>query len=76
MARFLSRHDRPADPQARMAEIERDGCTVFNPHVVTIEEGGMKQIDTAQIEFKRQADPYGLMNPGKTLGWTDAMARS
>ena len=59
-----------------MAEIERDGCTVFNPHVVTIEEGGMKQIDTAQIEFKRQADPYGLMNPGKTLGWTDAMARS
>ena len=59
-----------------MAEIERDGCTVFNPHVLTIEEGGMKQIDTAQIEFKRQADPYGLMNPGKTLGWTDAMARS
>lgn len=58
-----------------MAEIERDGCTVFNPHVMTIEEGGMKQIDTVQIDFKRKADPFGLMNPGKTLGWTDAMAR-
>lgn len=58
-----------------MAEIEDDGCTVFNPHVVTIEEGGMKQIDEAQIAFKRQADPHGLMNPGKTLGWTEDMAR-
>lgn len=58
-----------------ITEIEQDGCVVFNPHVVTIEEGGMKQIDHAQIAFKRQADPYGLMNPGKTLGWTNDMAR-
>lgn len=58
-----------------IAEIEQDGCTVFNPHVVTIEEGGMKQIDATQIAFKRQADPHGLMNPGKTLGWTEDMAR-
>ena len=54
--------------------IEADGCTVFNPHVVTIEDGGMKTIDTAQIDFKRQADPMGLMNPGKTRGWSPAMA--
>lgn len=56
--------------------IERDGCTIFNPHVVTIEDGGMKTIDQAQIEFKREADPLGLMNPGKTRGWTPAMART
>ena len=56
-------------------EIEADGCTVFNPHVVTIEDGGMKTIDTIQIEFKKQADPLGLMNPGKTRGWTPDMAR-
>ena len=37
--------------------------------------GGMKQIDDAQIRFKMQADPYGLMNPGKTRGWRDDMAR-
>ena len=55
--------------------IEDDGCTIFNPHVVTIEDGGMKTIDSAQIEFKKRADPLGLMNPGKTRGWTPAMAR-
>jgi len=55
--------------------IEGDGCTIFNPHVVTIEEGGMKTIDALQIEFKKRADPLGLMNPGKTRGWSPAMAR-
>ena len=56
-------------------EIEADGCTVFNPHVVSIEDGGMKTIDNAQIEFKKTADPLGLMNPGKTRGWSPDMAR-
>ena len=59
-----------------IAEMERlDGCTIYDPHVVTIEDGGMKEIDSAQIDFKRQADPHGLMNPGKTRGWTSQMAR-
>lgn len=62
---------------ALMAELEdKDGCTIFDPHVVTIEDGGMKEIDTAQIDFKKRADPYGLMNPGKTRGWTADMART
>jgi len=52
----------------------RDRCTIFDPHTVTIEDGGMKQIDTQQIEFKKKADPYGLMNPGKTRGWSMDMA--
>ena len=56
-------------------QLEADGCVVFNPHVVTIEDGGMKQIDSTQIEFKKQADPMGLMNPGKTRGWVPEMAR-
>jgi len=51
------------------------GCQVFNPHVFTIEDGGMKTIDDAQIEFKKKSDPMGLMNPGKTRGWTADMAR-
>lgn len=51
-----------------------DGCTVFDPHVVTIEDGGMKTIDTSQVDFKRRADPRGLMNPGKTRGWRPEMA--
>jgi hypothetical protein len=52
-----------------MAEFETDGCMVFDNHVITIEDGGMKTIDTAQIDFKKVADPHGLMNPGKTRGW-------
>ncbi|MCY3874366.1 MAG: FAD-binding oxidoreductase [Rhodobacteraceae bacterium] len=60
-----------------IAELEeRDGCTVFDPHVITIEDGGMKEIDVAQIEFKKRADPYGLMNPGKTRGWTADMTKT
>lgn len=55
---------------------EMDGCRIFDPHVVTIEDGGMKEIDSRQIDFKRQVDPYGLMNPGKTRGWTADMARA
>ncbi|MFZ4649324.1 MAG: FAD-binding oxidoreductase [Rubrivivax sp.] len=55
--------------------IESDGCTIFNPHTVTIEDGGMKTIDASQIAFKRRADPLGLMNPGKTRGWTPADSR-
>ncbi|WP_062763387.1 FAD-binding oxidoreductase [Falsirhodobacter sp. alg1] len=57
-------------------EMERlDGCTIFDPHAITIEDGGMKEIDTAQIDFKKRADPHGLMNPGKTRGWTADMAK-
>ncbi len=55
---------------------EQDGCMIFDPHVITIEDGGMKDIDSTQIEFKKEADPYGLMNPGKTRGWRPEMARN
>ena len=55
-----------------IAEFEADGSLVFDNHVYTIEDGGMKEIDTAQIDFKKIADPHGLMNPGKTRGWLPA----
>ncbi|QNN59073.1 FAD-binding oxidoreductase [Diaphorobacter ruginosibacter] len=62
--------------EAVMREIEsQGGCKIFNPHVVTIEDGGMKTIDAQQIEFKKRSDPMGLMNPGKTLGWQPHMAQ-
>ncbi len=52
-----------------MALFESKGIMIFDPHVYTIEDGGMKTIDMAQIDFKKVADPMGLMNPGKTRGW-------
>ncbi len=65
--------------EAQMYELIREieshgGCKIFNPHVVTIEDGGMKTIDTQQIDFKKHSDPMGLMNPGKTRGWHANMA--
>jgi len=54
-----------------MASFEADGCWNFDPHTYLLEDGGMKQVDEEQLEFKRLADPHGLMNPGKTRGWTE-----
>ena len=48
---------------------EENGCPIFNPHRYTLEEGGMKQTDDIQLGFKREADPQGLLNPGKMIAW-------
>jgi FAD/FMN-containing dehydrogenase len=61
--------------EARLNEIirlhEENGILVFNPHRYTLEEGGMKKTDQAQLDFKRIADPEGLLNPGKMIAWND-----
>ncbi|MEO1018708.1 MAG: FAD-binding oxidoreductase [Pseudomonadota bacterium] len=61
--------------EERLEEIikihEDNDCLVFNPHRYTLEEGGMKQTDRAQLAFKREADPKGLLNPGKMIAWDD-----
>ena len=54
-----------------MAEHEEMGAMIFNPHRYTLEEGGMKQTDRIQLEFKRETDPRGLLNPGKMIAWED-----
>ncbi|QFT34635.1 FAD-binding oxidoreductase [Roseibium porphyridii] len=48
---------------------EDNGCPIFNPHRYTLEEGGMKQTDAVQLAFKQEADPKGLLNPGKMIAW-------
>ena len=61
--------------EARLNEIiayhEDNGCPIFNPHTYILEDGGMKEVDPTQLDFKRDADPYGLMNPGKMRAWKD-----
>jgi FAD/FMN-containing dehydrogenase len=61
--------------EERLAEIirlhEEAGAPIFNPHTYLLEEGGMKRVDTAQLDFKRLADPKGLLNPGKMAAWDD-----
>jgi FAD/FMN-containing dehydrogenase len=55
--------------QELMAECREAGAMLFDPHVITVEDGGLGVIDAAQVDCKRQLDPAGLLNPGKLRGW-------
>ncbi|MGO7638617.1 FAD-binding protein, partial [Rhizobium leguminosarum] len=46
-----------------------NGCTIFNPHRYTLEEGGMNRTDAVQLASKQETDPKGLLNPGKMIAW-------
>jgi FAD/FMN-containing dehydrogenase len=48
-----------------------NGCPIFDPHTFLLEDGGMRVVDEAQYEFKRAADPHGLLNPGKMRAWAE-----
>lgn len=50
------------DLMSRLAAI---GVELSNPHTYKLSSAGWKQVDAPQAEFKREADPHGLMNPGK-----------
>ncbi|MFM7653157.1 MAG: FAD-binding oxidoreductase, partial [Vulcanococcus sp.] len=45
------------------------GCLLFNPHVLTVEDGGLGVVDADQVAAKGAYDPAGLLNPGKLRGW-------
>ncbi|NJN02036.1 MAG: FAD-binding oxidoreductase [Leptolyngbyaceae cyanobacterium SL_1_1] len=61
--------------EARLHEIiryhEDKGAFIANPHTYILEDGGRKMIDLAQVNFKAEVDPYGLLNPGKMRGWLE-----
>ncbi|RXT45625.1 FAD-binding oxidoreductase [Bradyrhizobium betae] len=45
---------------------EERGVFIANPHVFTVEDGSRyKRADADQLGFKHEADPHGLLNPGK-----------
>jgi FAD/FMN-containing dehydrogenase len=50
---------------------EANGCPIFDPHTFLLEDGGMRVVDESQYEFKRAADPHGLLNPGKMRAWAE-----
>lgn len=53
---------------------DENDCPIFNPHTFILEDGGMKEVDDAQVAFKQECDPYGLLNPGKMRGWEEKQA--
>lgn len=52
--------------------LESSGIPVADPHTFILEDGGMKTVDQAQLAFKQQNDPLGLLNPGKMKAWKAA----
>jgi len=61
------RYSTPERLQEIMAFHEQQGVAIPNPHTYILEEAGKKVVDPKQVEFNQQVDPYGLLNPGKTL---------
>lgn len=48
---------------------EARGAAIANPHTYLLESVGRQTLDSLQLQFKEQVDPYGLMNPGKMKSW-------
>jgi FAD/FMN-containing dehydrogenase len=55
--------------EALIEECRGLGAVIFDPHAITVEDGGLGVIDADQVEAKARHDPAGLLNPGKLRGW-------
>ncbi len=59
---------------AIIAEHRARGVSIADPHMFTLEDGaGHKQVDADQLSFKHDADPRGLLNPGKMRSFKAAV---
>jgi FAD/FMN-containing dehydrogenase len=67
----IVRYSTPERLQAIMDYHEAQGALIFNPHTYLLEDGGMKTVDIAQLQFKERVDPHGLLNPGKMRAWLE-----
>lgn len=54
-----------------MDQVRELGGVIFNPHVITVEDGGLGVIDADQVAAKVAHDPQGLLNPLKLRGWLE-----
>ena len=51
--------------------LESLGIVLSNPHSYILEDKGARVLSAdLQLEFKREADPFGLLNPGKMSRYT------
>jgi FAD/FMN-containing dehydrogenase len=67
----IVRYSTPERLNEIIAYHEAHHAFIFNPHTYILEDGGMKQVDPEQLQFKQTVDPYGLLNPGKMRAWDD-----
>jgi FAD/FMN-containing dehydrogenase len=58
-----------------VAEHERRGVLIANPHFYTLEDGaGHKRVGEGQPALKAAMDPHALLNPGKMRSYAPAAA--
>ena len=67
---YAEKFDPVMSAEERLNEIialhEANGVFIANPHVYTLEDGTRhKSTGADQLGMKAEADPYGLLNPGK-----------
>jgi FAD/FMN-containing dehydrogenase len=55
--------------QQLIEQCREAGALLFDPHVFTVEDGGLGVIDADMVAAKAAHDPAGLLNPGKLRGW-------
>ena len=67
----LVRWQGPDQLNQLMDDCRAAGAVLFNPHVITVEDGGLGVIDADQVAAKQRFDPAGLLNPGKLRGWEE-----
>ena len=60
--------------QQLIADCRELGAFLFNPHVLSVEDGGLGVVDANQVAAKATYDPAGLLNPGKLRGWLERNA--
>lgn len=51
-----------------MNDCREVGAVLFNPHALTVEDGGLGIVDGDQVKTKHLFDPKGILNPGKLKG--------
>ena len=60
--------------QATIDECKTIGVGISNPHTYILEEGGHDAGNPVQLAFKHEADPLGILNPGKMKLFVSAVA--
>jgi FAD/FMN-containing dehydrogenase len=58
-------YESEAQMAATVEMMQAEGAHVANSHTTGVREVGIKRITARDFTFKREMDPYGLLNPGK-----------
>ncbi len=58
-------YESPEQMATLVREMQAAGAVVSNSHTSNVRAVGKKEITARDLAFKREVDPYGLLNPGR-----------